>query len=180
MKSKVIDGSLDLIKFQPKIFSDKRGYFIERFNQSIFKKVVGRNLNVLQQNESESKKNTLRGLHYQYKNTQGKLISVIEGEILDVVVDVRKQSQTFGKYFSIKLSGANKESLWIPRGYAHGFLVISSKAIFSYLVDNIYDPSSEETILWNDKVLNIKWGLEKPLVSEKDKKGKNFLDANHL
>lgn len=180
MESKLLDGSLDLILFESKNFEDQRGYFVERFNQSIFKRAVGHNLNIHQQNESSSIKSTLRGLHYQLNNTQGKLISVIQGEILDVVVDIRQHSKTFGKYFSIKLSEIKKESLWIPEGYAHGFLVLSNNAIFSYLVDNIYDPSSEETILWNDKDLNIDWGLKNPIVSKKDSEGKKFLNAKYL
>ena len=177
MDSKLVDGSNDLYIFAPKIYKDERGYFYEKFNQLSFRDVVGSNLNLFQENESFSFHGTLRGLHYQAHNPQGKLISVIDGEILDVVVDLRESSSTFGQHFSVKINSTDKELLWIPKGYAHGFLVLSKSVIFSYLVDNFYDRKSEQTILWNDPDLNIDWGIENPIVSKKDSQGIKFSEA---
>lgn len=156
---------------EPKIFKDNRGYFFETFNQNTFKTLTGQNINFIQDNESFSSKGVLRGLHYQMGNyAQAKLVRVIKGSVLDVVVDIRKDSITFGQHFSIELSEENKTQLFIPRGFAHGFIVLSDTAIFSYKCDNLYNKEAEGGIMYNDKDLNIDWILNEDefLVSEKD------------
>ncbi|MGV8813323.1 MAG: dTDP-4-dehydrorhamnose 3,5-epimerase [Gelidibacter sp.] len=157
---------------EPKIFEDSRGYFFESFNQNTFNKLIGQNIDFIQDNESFSSKGVLRGLHYQIGEfAQSKLVRVIKGAVLDVAVDIRKDSSTFGQYFSIELSEENKKQLFIPRGFAHGFIVLSDNAIFSYKCDNFYNKESEGGIIYNDPTLNIDWYLpeEDILVSEKDK-----------
>ena len=162
----------DLIILEPKIFGDERGYFIESFNQKKFEEVAGEVL-FCQDNESKSSKGVLRGLHFQKPPfDQAKLVRCVEGKVLDVAVDLRNGSKTYGQYITIELSGKNKKQLFIPRGFAHGFLVLSELAIFSYKVDNIYAPDHDSGIRWNDPILNIPWDLDKSeiLVSEKDSK----------
>ncbi|WP_242203333.1 dTDP-4-dehydrorhamnose 3,5-epimerase [Aestuariivivens insulae] len=156
---------------EPKIFNDSRGYFFESFNQNTFNELIGQNISFVQDNESFSSKGVLRGLHYQTgEYAQAKLVRVVKGRVLDVAVDLRKSSQTFGEYVTVELSGENKNQLFIPRGFAHGFVVLSDTAIFSYKCDNFYHKGSEGGIIFNDKELNIDWKLpEKELViSEKD------------
>ncbi|NNC50732.1 MAG: dTDP-4-dehydrorhamnose 3,5-epimerase [Flaviramulus sp.] len=156
---------------QPKVIQDKRGYFLESFNQAIFKEAIKRDINFVQDNESFSSKGVLRGLHYQKGDyAQAKLVRVIKGKILDVVVDLRKDSPTFSKHFRIELSEDNKTQIFIPRGFAHGFVVLSDTAIFSYKCDNFYNKSSEGGIIYNDPTLNIDWGAKENtfIVSEKD------------
>jgi len=177
MKVKLLEGSNDLIYFESKVYQDERGYFCERFNKDIYLKYIGDDFNLFQSNESSSKKNVLRGLHYQFNKPQGKLATVISGLALDVVVDLRTNSSTFGKWFSVILDSTKKNSLWIPKGYAHGFLSLSDNMIFSYMVDNSYDPSSDQTLIWNDKYLKIDWGIEQPIISSKDLKGLSFEDT---
>ena len=180
MKHQKVIVSIDLTLFTPEIFTDQRGYFLERFNKKIFHQAAGYELDLFQQNESLSSKGIVRGLHYQLNNTQGKLVSVIEGSIIDVAVDIRENSKTFGEHFVVPLDGKAKQLLWIPKGYAHGFSVISDQAIISYLVDSPYDQESEQTIIWSDPALGINWGLEEPVVSQKDSEGKLFKDAYYL
>jgi len=156
---------------KPKVIQDKRGYFLESFNQAVFKEGLNRDINFVQDNESYSSKGVLRGLHYQKGDyAQAKLVRVIKGKILDVVVDLRADSLTFSKHMSIELSEDNKTQLFIPRGFAHGFLVLSDTAIFSYKCDNFYNKASEGGIIYNDKDLNIDWKLDEKefIVSEKD------------
>jgi len=156
---------------KPKVIQDKRGYFLESFNQAVFKEGLNRDINFVQDNESYSSKGVLRGLHYQKGDyAQAKLVRVIKGKILDVVVDLRADSPTFSKHMSIELSEDNKTQLFIPRGFAHGFLVLSDTAIFSYKCDNFYNKASEGGIIYNDKDLNIDWKLDEKefIVSEKD------------
>ncbi|MDA9069933.1 dTDP-4-dehydrorhamnose 3,5-epimerase [Arenitalea sp.] len=156
---------------QPKVIQDKRGYFLESFNQAVFKEGLNRDINFVQDNESYSSKGVLRGLHYQKGDyAQAKLVRVIKGKILDVVVDLRTDSPTFSKHMSIELSEDNKTQLFIPRGFAHGFVVLSDTAIFSYKCDNFYNKASEGGIIYNDKDLNIDWKLDEKefIVSEKD------------
>ena len=164
---------------QPKVFEDKRGYFLESFKQDEFNANVGE-INFVQDNESKSTMGVLRGLHYQKgEHSQAKLVRVIRGQVLDVAVDLRKNSPTFGKHIAVELSEDNKTQLFIPRGFAHGFLVMSQEAVFTYKVDNVYAPQSEASIMWNDKTLNIKWP-QLPCefsLSEKDTKGKAFEEA---
>lgn len=156
---------------QPKVFEDQRGYFFESFNQESFNKIIGNKVNFVQDNESASRKGVLRGLHYQTGDyAQAKLVRVIEGKVLDIVVDLREYSNTYGEQFSIELSQTNKKQLFIPKGFAHGFIVLSDTAIFSYKCDNYYNKESEGGIIYNDKRLNIDWQLPQSefIISEKD------------
>ena len=163
---------LDLIIIEPTVFGDARGYFLESYNKEKFEEVIGKTPFV-QDNESKSSKGVLRGLHFQKPPfEQAKLVRCIEGEVLDVAVDIRKNSKTYGKHVAVVLSGENKRQLFVPRGFAHGFVVLSDTATFAYKVDNIYAPDHDAGIRWNDKELNIQWGIENSevLVSEKDSK----------
>ena len=160
-----IDG---LLVINPKIFGDDRGYFFECWNEESFVK-NGLDLDFVQDNQSLSSKGVLRGLHFQNPPfAQGKLVRVIKGAVLDVVVDVRKESNTYGQYFSIELNEENKTIFWIPPGFAHGFITLQDDTIFTYKCTGVYNSASEETLLWSDKDLNIDWGAIKPLVSDKD------------
>ena len=164
----------DLLVIEPDVFGDERGYFFESFS---FKKYQanGIDLNFVQDNISKSKKNTLRGLHYQVgEKAQGKLCQVIKGKVLDVAVDIRFNSPTFGKYFSIELSEENHLQLLIPKGFAHGFSVLSDEAVFHYKCTDYYSKPDERTIIYNDPDLNIDWQVENPFVSDKDKQGRLF------
>ena len=161
----------DCFILEPKVFLDKRGYFIESYNKKIFDELTGQNIDFVQDNESCSKRGVLRGLHFQKgAYAQAKLVRVIKGRVLDVVVDLREGSNSFGKHFSTELSEENKKQIFIPRGFAHGFLVLSDTAYFSYKCDNFYNKESESGIIYNDKILNIDWKLLKNefIVSEKD------------
>lgn len=169
---------LDLIIIEPDVFGDNRGYFMESFNKKKYEFLLG-NTSFIQDNESKSSKGVLRGLHFQKPPfAQAKLVRCIEGEVLDVVVDIRNNSKTYGKHFSIILSGENKRQLFIPRGFAHGFLVMSDTAIFTYKVDNTYSPDHDSGIRWNDKSLNIKWGMSESEIqcSQKDAELPFFVD----
>jgi dTDP-4-dehydrorhamnose 3,5-epimerase len=160
----------DVIIIEPTVFGDERGYFLESYNQKKFEEVVGIT-SFVQDNESKSFRGVLRGLHFQKPPfEQAKLVRCIEGEVLDVAVDIRKNSKTYGKHVAVLLSGENKRQLFVPRGFAHGFLVLSDSATFAYKVDNTYAPEFDAGIRWNDKELNIQWGLEdsEVLVSAKD------------
>jgi dTDP-4-dehydrorhamnose 3,5-epimerase len=157
--------------FEPKVFEDKRGYFVESYNQKIFNQLTGNNISFVQDNESFSSKGVLRGLHYQIgEYAQAKLVRVISGKVLDVAVDVRKESPTFGQSISVVLSEENKKQFFVPRGFAHGFVVLSDTALFSYKCDNFYNKESEGGILYSDRTLNINWGLpaDQLIISEKD------------
>jgi len=161
----------DLILIKPTVFGDNRGYFLEAYNHDQFKQHIGE-VNFIQLNESKSSYGVLRGLHFQKPPyTQAKLVRCIQGKVLDVVVDLRKDSSTYGQHLSFELSGENKHQLFIPRGFAHGFVVLSETAIFSYMVDNAYAPDHDSGIVWNDKDLDIDWQLpeEDIVLSEKDK-----------
>ena len=160
----------DLIIIEPTVFGDARGYFLESYNKKKFEEVVGKT-SFIQDNESKSSKGVLRGLHFQKPPfEQAKLVRCIEGEVLDVAVDIRKNSKTYGQHVAVLLSVENKRQLFVPRGFAHGFLVLSDTATFAYKVDNTYAPEFDSGIRWNDKELNIQWGLEESevLVSAKD------------
>lgn len=163
-----IDGPM-LIK--PRVFEDERGYFFESYQQNKINDLLGLNVRFLQDNESFSKKNVLRGLHFQAPPfEQGKLVRVIKGAVLDVAVDIRKNSMTYGKYVKVELTEANKLMFWIPPGFAHGFLTLEDDTIFSYKCTNVYDQKSEGGLNWNDQDLNIDWGIvSEPILSEKDK-----------
>lgn len=156
---------------EPKVFKDPRGYFFESFNQNKFNELIGKTIDFVQDNESFSSKGVLRGLHFQTgAYAQAKLVRVIEGTVLDVVVDIRKESPTFSEHFSIELSEDNKRQLFVPKGFAHGFIVLSETAIFSYKCDNFYDKASEQGLRYDDPSLGIDWKLpaNEFIVSEKD------------
>ena len=167
---------------EPKVFSDPRGYFMEAFKQQEFDATIGQ-INFIQDNESKSSFGTLRGLHYQKGDyCQAKLVRVIIGEVLDVAVDLRKSSPSFGKHISVLLSDDNKRQLFIPRGFAHGFLVKSEEAVFTYKVDNIYAPQAEASIIYNDPALGIDWPIadSQLVMSEKDRQAGNFRAAEYF
>lgn len=177
---KVLSTGIPEVKIiEPRIFEDQRGYFFESFNDALFKERVA-NTTFIQDNESKSTYGVLRGLHYQLPPfAQSKLVRVIEGKVLDVAVDIRKGSPTFKKYVAVELSSENKRQLFIPRGFAHGFVVLSEMAIFAYKVDNKYAPDYERGIVFNDSKLNIDWKIdfEKIILSEKDKINKDINDV---
>ena len=162
----------DVLIIEPKVFGDQRGFFFESFNQEAFNHVTGLNANFVQDNHSRSAKGVLRGLHYQIQQPQGKLVRVASGEVLDVVVDIRRSSPTFGKSVSVLLTGENHKQLWMPPGFAHGFVVLSETADFLYKTTDYYAPAFERCILWNDPALGIDWQLaEQPKLSGKDALG---------
>ena len=168
-----IDG---LLVIKPNVFGDERGYFFESYNEESYRN-AGIDLSFVQDNISKSKKGTIRGLHYQIGNkAQGKLCKVIYGKVLDVAVDIRFGSPTFGKYFSSELSEENHTQLWIPPGFAHGFSVLSEEAIFSYKCTALYSKEHERSIIFNDSSLNINWKVDNPIVSEKDLKALQLKD----
>ncbi|EAA6277997.1 TPA: dTDP-4-dehydrorhamnose 3,5-epimerase [Salmonella enterica subsp. enterica serovar Aberdeen] len=160
----------DVLIFEPKVFSDERGFFMESFNQKVFEEAVGRKIEFVQDNHSKSTKGVLRGLHYQVEPyAQGKLVRCIAGEVFDVAVDIRKDSETFGKWVGVNISSENKRQLWIPEGFAHGFLVLSDSADFLYKTSNYYSPIHERGIVWNDPTININWPINiDKILSEKD------------
>lgn len=162
----------DVLIFEPKVFGDERGFFMESFNQKVFEEAVGRKVEFVQDNHSKSSKGVLRGLHYQLEPyAQGKLVRCVVGEVFDVAVDIRKSSPTFGKWVGVNLSAENKRQLWIPEGFAHGFLVLSDTAEFVYKTTNYYMPSAEGCVRWDDPVLNIDWPMKtnELILSDKDK-----------
>ncbi|MEI6696129.1 MAG: dTDP-4-dehydrorhamnose 3,5-epimerase [Bacteroidota bacterium] len=166
----------DLLIIQPQVFRDERGYFFESFSAQRFID-AGLDLNFVQDNESKSQKNVLRGLHFQSPPfAQGKLVRVIKGSVMDVVVDIRKDSLTYGKHYKLDLTETNKTMLWIPPGFAHGFATLEDDTIFSYKCTNTYNKLSEGAILWNDPDLNIDWDIAHPILSEKDKISPFFRD----
>lgn len=174
---KIIETAIkDLYVIEPNVFGDSRGYFLESFNLEKFEAAIGR-VNFVQDNESCSQKGVLRGLHFQRPPfEQAKLVRVIKGRVLDVAVDLRKDSPTYGEHVALELSGENKKQLFVPRGFAHGFAVLEDDTIFSYKVDNKYAPDHEGGIMWNDPNLKINWelGESEPLLSEKDKALEQF------
>lgn len=166
----VIDTSIPDVKLlEPKVFSDERGFFFESFNALAFANAIGRTVNFVQDNHSLSKKNTLRGLHYQVQDIQAKLVRVVSGEIYDVAIDIRHLSPTFGQWVGFHLSATNKRIAWIPEGFAHGFLALAEDTQVLYKASALYNPSAERTLRWDDPSLSISWPLEgKPLLSIKD------------
>ncbi|CAG7856253.1 dTDP-4-dehydrorhamnose 3,5-epimerase [biofilm metagenome] len=168
----------DVIIIEPKVFGDDRGFFYESFNASKFAEETGVKTEFVQDNHSKSAKGVLRGLHYQIQQPQGKLVRVVAGEVFDVAVDLRKQSPSFGQWVGVILSADNKRQLWIPPGFAHGFLVTSDSAEFLYKTTDYYAPEFERSILWNDPAIGIEWPLSgEPLLSNKDKIGKLLGEA---
>ncbi|HSH88053.1 MAG TPA: dTDP-4-dehydrorhamnose 3,5-epimerase [Methylophilus sp.] len=169
----------DVWIFEPKVFGDDRGFFYESFNENIFAESTGLRPRFVQDNHSRSAKNVLRGLHYQIQQPQGKLVRVTQGAVFDVAVDLRSASPTFGKWVGEVLSDENKKMLWVPEGFAHGFLVLSESAEFLYKTTNFYAPEYERCIIWNDLTLNVEWPIaQKPSLSTKDALGLSFAEAD--
>ena len=162
----------DVLVIEPKVFGDERGFFLESFNEQKFREKTGVEVNFVQDNHSRSAKNVLRGLHYQIKNTQGKLVRVTSGKVYDVALDIRQSSSTFGQWTGCFLDAIDHRQLWIPPGFAHGFVVLSEIADFLYKTTDYYAPEHERSILWNDPALNIDWKFQgEPVLSAKDKVG---------
>jgi len=171
----------DVLILEPKVFGDARGFFTESFNAETFAKVTGLRPNFVQDNHSKSAKGVLRGLHYQLQNAQDKLVRVVQGEVFDVAVDVRRSSPTFGQWVGVHLSAENHRQLWVPKGFAHGFIVLTETAEFLYKTTDYYDPASERAIAWDDPTLAIQWpmpdGMTAPALSAKDQQAKRLVEA---
>ena len=171
----------DVLLIEPQVFGDDRGFFFESFNQNKFEEAMGKKINFMQDNHSKSVKGVLRGLHYQLPpKAQGKLVRVIQGEVFDVAVDIRKSSPTFGQWVGEILSSDNKKQLWIPQGFAHGFLTLSDTAEFLYKTTDFYSKDHEQAIMWNDKSLHIDWPMDEPSLSVKDMAAKLFSDVSYF
>lgn len=168
----------DVLVIEPRVFPDDRGFFFESFNERRIAEALGIDAHFVQDNHSASTRDVVRGLHYQIRQTQGKLVRAIVGEIFDVAVDLRRSSPTFGRWVGVTLSAAAKNQLWIPPGFAHGFAVVSAKAEVLYKTTDYYAPEHDRTIIWNDPTLAIAWPLAgEPSLSSKDAKGVRFADA---
>ncbi len=176
---KVVETSIpEVLILEPKVFGDERGFFYESFNAAAFEEATGLKREFVQDNHSKSQRGVLRGLHYQIQQPQGKLVRVVAGEVYDVAVDLRKSSASFGHWFGTHLSAQNQRQLWIPEGFAHGFLVLSESAEFLYKTTDYYAPSHERSLLWNDPALGIQWPTsEAPQLSKKDVEGKLLSEA---
>ena len=173
----------EVIILEPEVFGDERGFFYESYNEKNFKDLVGFVPKFVQDNHSRSSKGVLRGLHYQIKQPQGKLVRVVVGEVFDVAVDIRKSSPTFGKWVGVHLTAENKRQLWVPEGFARGFVVLSENAEFLYKTTDFYAPEHEKCISWDDAVLNIQWPEINPecfVISKKDQAGNCFFDAEYF
>ncbi len=170
-----------VLVLEPKVFADARGFFFESFNQRDFNQATGLNETFVQDNHSKSTKGVLRGLHYQTQHAQGKLVRVAQGAVFDVAVDIRLGSPTFGQWFGLELSAENKKQLWVPAGFAHGFLVTSDSAEFLYKTTDYYHPEFERSLLWNDPAIAIEWPLHlleaQPMLAVKDANAENFYEA---
>ena len=174
---KVIKTKLkDCVIIEPQVFGDDRGFFLETFQAERYSRLVGINLPFVQDNHSRSSRSVLRGLHFQKIKPQGKLVRVVQGEVYDVALDIRKGSPTFGQWEGVILSEGNKRQFWVPPGFAHGFLVLSDTADFEYKCTDYYDPSDEGSILWNDPDLDISWPLADPILSNKDASASRLAD----
>jgi dTDP-4-dehydrorhamnose 3,5-epimerase len=168
----------DVVLLAPKVFGDERGFFYESFNQQSFEAAIGRRVNFVQDNHSRSVKGVLRGLHYQLQQSQGKLVRVVAGEVFDVAVDLRKSSPTFGQWVGELLSAVNKRQMWVPEGFAHGFLVLSESAEFLYKTTDYYAPEYERSLLWSDPAVAIEWCFEgDPILAAKDAVAKCLSEA---
>ena len=168
----------DVLLLEPRVFGDDRGFFYESFNQKAFQEATGLDVSFVQDNHSKSARNVLRGLHYQVQQPQGKLVRVVQGEVFDVAVDIRKGSKTYGQWVGERLTADNKRQLWIPPGLAHGFVVLSETAEFLYKTTDYYAPAHERCIAWNDPDLAIDWQLKgEPLLSTKDAAGARFHES---
>jgi dTDP-4-dehydrorhamnose 3,5-epimerase len=171
----------DVVLIEPKVFGDERGFFFESFNQRQFNAAIGYDVEFVQDNHSRSVKNVLRGLHYQIQHPQGKLVRAVQGTVYDVAVDLRRSSATFGQHVGVELSADNKRMLWVPPGFAHGFVVLSETAEFLYKTTDYWYPEFERSLAWNDPTVNIAWPLDGvPALSGKDQLGKLLADAEHF
>jgi len=168
-----------VVLFEPSVYGDDRGFFYESYNEKVMQEALGEAPDFVQDNHSRSTNNVLRGMHYQIKHAQGKLVRVVRGEVYDVIVDLRRGSETFGQWLGVNLSENNKKLLWVPPGFAHGFYVLSEDAEFLYKTTDFYAPVYERSIIWNDPDINIDWPLsgKNPIVSEKDQKASSFKNA---
>ncbi|MDR5760435.1 dTDP-4-dehydrorhamnose 3,5-epimerase [Caballeronia sp. LZ035] len=163
---------------EPKVFGDARGFFYESFNAREFSELVAPGVEFVQDNHSRSARGVLRGLHYQIEHAQGKLVRVVEGEVFDVAVDIRKHSPNFGKWVGVTLSEANHRQLWVPPGFAHGFVVLSESAQFLYKTTDYWYPEHERSLVWNDEMIGIEWPIDfEPILAAKDRDGKRLTDA---
>lgn len=168
----------DVVLFEPRVFGDARGFFFESFNNRVFEQATGLKRNFVQDNHSRSAKNVLRGLHYQIQHPQGKLVRVTVGEVFDVAVDIRKSSPTFGKWVGESLSAENNRMMWVPEGFAHGFVVLSDVAEFLYKTTDYWYPEFERSIIWNDRDIAIEWPIDDiPILARKDAEGNSFGSA---
>lgn len=168
----------DVLLLEPKVYGDVRGFFYESYNEKVFNELTGADVCFVQENHSRSVRHVLRGLHYQVRHPQGKLIRVVQGEVFDVAVDIRRGSKTYGKWVGVTLSAENRRQVWMPPGFAHGFLVLSETADFLYKTTDFYAPECERCIAWNDPDLAIQWPIEEsPLLSAKDAQGMAFRDT---
>ena len=171
----------EVLIIEPRVFGDDRGFFFESFNQRQFEQAIGRSVNFVQDNHSRSAKGVLRGLHYQIKQPQGKLVRCSQGAVYDVAVDLRQDSPTFGEWVGVELSADNKRQLWVPEGFAHGFVVLSDTAEFLYKTTDYYAPEFERCIIWNDPTIGIKWPQQQaPALSGKDQQGSLFVNADYF
>jgi dTDP-4-dehydrorhamnose 3,5-epimerase len=171
----------DVLIIEPKVFGDERGLFFESFNRRQFAEPIGRNVDFVQDNHSRSAENVLRGLHYQIQQPQGKLVRVVQGTVFDVAVDIRRSSPTFGQYAAVELSAENKRMLWVPEGFAHGFVVLSDTAEFLYKTTDYWAPEFERSIAWNDPAIGIRWPIQgEPSLSVKDQQAKALAEAEHF
>jgi dTDP-4-dehydrorhamnose 3,5-epimerase len=177
----VISTSIpDVLIIEPRVFGDSRGFFLESFNQKNFGQATGLDVNFVQDNHSRSVRGVLRGLHYQVRQPQGKLVRVVRGEVFDVAVDIRKTSPTFGRWVGVELTEGNNRQLWVPPGFAHGFYVLSSSADFLYKTTEYYFPDLERSVLWNDPALAVSWPIQAgvpPIISSKDKNAPKLINA---
>lgn len=182
MSMHVIPTALpEVLIIEPKVFGDERGFFLESFNKKSFEAATGLRREFVQDNHSRSERNVLRGLHYQIKHPQGKLLRVVTGEVFDVAVDLRRNSPNFGKWVGVTLSAENRRQLWVPEGFAHGFVVISESAEFLYKTTDYWHPEHERSLHWNDPSLSIQWPITAaPVVSAKDSEGKTFKEIDYF
>jgi len=171
----------EVLIIEPKVFGDERGFFFESYNRRQFAELIGRDVDFVQDNHSRSVKNVLRGLHYQIRQPQGKLVRVVQGAVFDVVVDIRRSSPSFGQHVTEELSAENKRMLWVPEGFAHGFLVISDTAEFLYKTTDYWAPEFERSIVWNDPTIGIEWPLQgEPTLSAKDQQAGLLINSEHF
>ena len=171
----------DVLIIEPKVFGDERGFFFESFNRRQFADLIGRDVDFVQDNHSRSGRNVLRGLHYQIQQPQGKLVRVVQGAVFDVAVDIRRSSPTFGQHIGVELSAENKRMLWVPEGFAHGFVVLSDTAEFLYKTTDYWAPEFERSIAWNDPAIGNQWPIQgEPSLSAKDQQVKALAEAEHF